>query len=125
MYESTTARISADETVCFAVVDAVSAVTVTDPLDLEPLAAVVDTDALDTLFGSLADRAAECNVHLSFRYAGCDVTIEPDGLVSAVRTPGVAERVPERPSDGAADATADTPDVADAAVHDSTGTDYW
>lgn len=91
MYESKTARVRPDEPVCLAVVDAVSDVTSTDPLALDPLGDIVDTDVLDTLFGS-ADPTDGCDVDLRFRYAGCDVRIEADGVVSVVRTP--------EPSDG-------------------------
>lgn len=63
------------------VVESVADETGTDPLSLPPLAETLDPDALNALIDGLADGT------VSFRYAGCDVTVESDGTV------GVAERL--------------------------------
>ncbi|MDS0297196.1 hypothetical protein NDI76_00380 [Halogeometricum sp. S1BR25-6] len=67
-----------------------SELTATDPLELEPLGTVVDTDAVETLFGSAPSGTVRHDADLSFRYEGCDVTVENDGTVSATRAPSTA-----------------------------------
>lgn len=52
-----------------------------DPLELEPLGATIDPDALDQLFER--DDAVE----LSFAYEGYHVTITPDGVVDVEDRP--------------------------------------
>lgn len=64
------------ETVGTAVVLAVAAVTGSRPTDLPTLASVVDVDALDQ-----AVRTGT-SVSVSFRYAGCAVTVCSGGTVS-------------------------------------------
>lgn len=77
-----------------AVVAALATVTETDPVDLAPLHATVDTDALDTLLGH--------------RNAACDslaVTFEMLGYVLTVRSAGAVEIEPT--VDGAAEVGSD------------------
>lgn len=57
------------------VVEAVSARTRTDPLELPPLYDVLDPDALDALLATLSDG------EVSFPYAGYVVTVESSGAV--------------------------------------------
>jgi hypothetical protein len=68
------------ESVSLAVVDAVAAVTGRRPTALPPLADCIETDALDALFGSPPD--ATTTRLLTFRYAGCTVTVGGDGCLS-------------------------------------------
>lgn len=60
-----------------AVVEAVTAETERDPLDLDPLYTQIDPDALDTLVASATD-----NVRIGFTYEGCDVVVEGSGDIS-------------------------------------------
>lgn len=59
------------------IIEAVASLTKSDPLDLEPLAAVVDPDALDRLFASRVPG----HFQVDFNYAGCDVTAASSGDV--------------------------------------------
>jgi len=68
--------IGADEPVSTAVVRAVSAAEGRDPQSLPPLANVLDTDALNALFGSRGDGAARTGGRLSFVYSNCRLTID-------------------------------------------------
>lgn len=61
-----------------AVVEAVAAVTGSEPTKLPVLNEAVDTDALDSLFGSDADD----HLRLSFVYDGLDIAVEGDGAVT-------------------------------------------
>lgn len=63
-----------------AIAEAVGAARDCDPTDLPPLHDYVDTDALDSLLAGARERA-EC-VRLSFRYDGCEVTVESDASTS-------------------------------------------
>lgn len=69
------------EGVSAAVVDAVSAATTRDPLELPQLADVVDTDALESLFSRVGDGTVDGFVR--FSYAGCTVVVGADGRVEA------------------------------------------
>ena len=69
-------EIDTDETVCMAVVRAVSAVEGRDPLALPPLGNVLDTDAIDTLFGSRYDGSTRSGGRLSFVYSNCHITVD-------------------------------------------------
>lgn len=51
----------------------------------ERLGDVVDTDALDALFGP-AGRDGEAAGHVEFAFCGCRVTVESDGRVHVVPT---------------------------------------
>lgn len=73
--EATTAVRDADA-VCAAIVESIADHTDADPLDMTPLATVVDTDALDALVGSAAD------VQVAFEYEGHSVHVRADGTVT-------------------------------------------
>jgi hypothetical protein len=69
---------SADRTPSIAVVEAVAAVTGSEPTKLPTLNDAVNTDALDSLFGPDTDD----QLRLSFVYDGLDVAVEGNGTVS-------------------------------------------
>lgn len=68
--------IGADESVSMAVVRAVSAVEGRDPTALPPLGAVLDTDALDSLFESRSGGRARTGGRVSFVYSSSRITID-------------------------------------------------
>ena len=78
---TTEATLHEQETVTEAVVDAVAEEAGVSPLELEPIATVVDPDALNALFGEGRD-----GVSVEFEYGeylvgvtdGVDVTVEPN-----------------------------------------------
>lgn len=61
-----------------AVVEATAEATGTDPLEMEPLYAAVDPDALESLVGGPPDGA---NAMVTFDYEGCRVTVHRGGRV--------------------------------------------
>ncbi|EJN58745.1 HalOD1 output domain-containing protein [Halogranum rubrum] len=69
-----------DEPVSMAVVRAVAAVTGIEPAVLTPLGECIETDALETLFGTPVGTMAARS--LRFNYAGCLVTVCGDGSIS-------------------------------------------
>lgn len=69
-------KIDDEELVGDAVVRAVSAVQGLDPCSIEPLAGVIDPEALDTLFSDRHDGTPRSGGHLSFVYGGCRVTVD-------------------------------------------------
>ena len=69
-------ELGADELLSTAVVRAVSAVEGRKPLDLPPLAGVLDTDALDVLFAADGTGEPKSGGRLSFVYSESRVTIE-------------------------------------------------
>ena len=69
-------ELAPDELLSIAVVKAISTVENCDPLDLPPLADVVDTDALDMLFGTDGTGEPKAGGRLSFVYSESRVTIE-------------------------------------------------
>lgn len=60
------------------VVDAIAAVTDTDPLELDPLYSVVDPEALDQLFQSNTGLVGS----VEFEYESHTVAVRSDGTVS-------------------------------------------
>lgn len=77
-----------------AIVEAISWVKDTDALALEPLGSVVDTDALNTLFGRRTDRGdftgsasdpTPANLRVAFDYEDCAVTVAPDRITIRAR----------------------------------------
>lgn len=60
-----------------AVVGAVADALDTDALELDPLFETVDTDALDGLLGETGSD----QVHLSFTFADCEITMSGDGRI--------------------------------------------
>lgn len=83
-----------------AVVVAVANAKGIDPLELEPLGDVVDTEALDRLFAGAGE--SRMNGWLTFRMAGCEVTVTSDGELSV--TPDLVNE-PEAEIQGRGDAT--------------------
>jgi hypothetical protein len=67
------------------VIQAVTAETGTDPREMQPLGDVIDTDALDRLFGSKSGSPGRTTEGcFSFLYEGCRVTVYADGRTVAV-----------------------------------------
>ncbi|OVE83619.1 HalOD1 output domain-containing protein [Natronolimnobius baerhuensis] len=62
------------------IVDALAAVTDTDPLDLDPLYNVVDPEALDQIVNSDGDQVDHLSVQ--FVYDGHDVQVRGDGSIA-------------------------------------------
>lgn len=62
----------------YAVVSAVAEASGSDPLDLPPLADVIDPDALNTLFAS---RSGASEAKIRIQYAGYEVIVEGEGAV--------------------------------------------
>ncbi|GAB3666759.1 HalOD1 output domain-containing protein [Halopiger thermotolerans] len=69
------------EAVVPAIVETVAATTDTDPVDIEPLYAAVDPDALNALYRDGFDGEVE------FRYAGCTVVVDGEGEVCVAAEP--------------------------------------
>lgn len=70
-----------DEVVTEAVVYAIAAVTDVDPTDLPPLAANIDTDALNRILRPTGDRDAG-DAHVSFEYYGYEITVYSYGRIT-------------------------------------------
>jgi len=66
---------SGDQSLSMTVIDAVSAVSGTDPAELPPLYDAIDPDALDSLF------TAQTEGRVSFEFAGMPVTVHATGEV--------------------------------------------
>jgi hypothetical protein len=64
-----------------AVVVTVAKASGTDPLELPPLASVLDPDALDALCGASVWNVPTDGIRVSFRYADHDVTVGSHGTV--------------------------------------------
>lgn len=90
-------EIGADEPVSVAVVRAVSAVGGREPGSLEPLAGVLDTDALDALFDARHGGEPRTGGRLSFVFSGCRVTVD-NGEYLTVRLLGDSARGRRRQS---------------------------
>ncbi|MFC7194867.1 HalOD1 output domain-containing protein [Halosimplex aquaticum] len=82
------------------VIGAVATATGTDPLQLEPLYAVVDPDALDRLVRSSAESRGP-SLEIRFTMAGCRVTVRADGDV-AVAPPPTTDAAPTTDESGEA-----------------------
>ena len=72
------------ETVSLGVVESVAAVRNVDPTELRPLASVVDTDALNTLFTSTPD-AQRRSGYVQFEYEQCRITVTANGQILVER----------------------------------------
>jgi len=70
-------QLSAGQSVTEVVVRAVAEVTGRGEMDLRPLGESIDPDALDSLW---ARSSEDCLESLTFRYEGCRVTVEGDGV---------------------------------------------
>jgi hypothetical protein len=86
MTERKNVTVRPEEDLCFTIVETVSDLTNTSPLELDPLGTVVETDALDTLFGPSGE-PVEHDAYLTFRYEGCTVAVDSDGSVSVTYAP--------------------------------------
>ncbi|WP_049927107.1 HalOD1 output domain-containing protein [Halopiger goleimassiliensis] len=80
--EATAHEFSSNGPAAVAVVDAVSAVSGTDPIDLPPLYETIDPDAVNAL---LEASDPDSPVRIEFSYAGYDVVLR-DGPRVTVRT---------------------------------------
>lgn len=78
-----TPALEANETISAAVVDAVAEAEDESPLDLEPLATVIDPDALNRLVASMSRRPSEPTGAVEFAYSNYEITVTEDGTVSA------------------------------------------
>jgi len=58
---------------------------------LEPLYNAVDPEALDAIFRPAGSDAAPVSGRITFSYAGCEVTAESDGRISARQLDATAE----------------------------------
>jgi len=74
------------ETPTGVVVTAVAEATGQSPLEMRPLGEVVDTDALNRLFGSSRD--SRSSVTVSFEYCGQHVTMTANDVAVASSSPG-------------------------------------
>jgi len=96
--ETDTYRASFDgntESVSMAVVATVAVVTQTGPTELPTLNDVIDPEALDNLVERRDRSASASDVHVSFEYAGCTLTVHSYGII-AVRPPAVEQSGDER-----------------------------
>lgn len=65
---------------CLAVIAVVATVDDSDVVDLTPLSAVVDTDALEALL-SESPTGRQRSVEIAFTYEECDVTVSNHGVI--------------------------------------------
>ena len=93
--EEATYHIRNDESVTEGVVRAVSSATHSEPIELEPLYSVVDTDALNALFTSLGTGTSRhSNGVVEFDYAGNRIQVTSSGSIEIeTETPGDASRL--------------------------------
>lgn len=82
-----TERTTTDERISETVIDAVSAATGTDPLDLPRIYHVIDLHSVERLFRHEEWRTSTGG-RIEFEYAGCDVYVYPDGRVEAFPSEG-------------------------------------
>ena len=76
---------AADSTT-LAVVGTVAAICRTDPTTLEPMYAVIDPSALDTLFSDAAETHSRRGLQVSFRFDRFDVTVRGGGVIELEET---------------------------------------
>lgn len=69
--------VGASESVTVAIIRAVAEATGRDPTDLEPIADVLDPDALEAIY---ATASADNPIELTFQYEGCTVTVDQDAI---------------------------------------------
>lgn len=75
-------------TVTESVVIAVSEATGTSPMELPPLATVIDPDALESLVSGAADRPHESSMTARFAYTGHVVIVDASGEIAVEELPG-------------------------------------
>lgn len=73
---------SSSESVCWAVVSMVAAISGTRRTELPSLGSAVDADALDALLHSQPSDQSSGDVHVTFDYDGHEVTVHSYGVVS-------------------------------------------
>lgn len=73
--------------VCERVVEGVAEITGRPLGELPALAAVIDPDALETVFSPVQQAMATPDGTVSFEYAGCLVVVRSDGTVFAEKRP--------------------------------------
>ena len=73
---------SEKETIGEAILSIVAAVSGTDPLELPSLHSVLDTEAVDRVIESWATGSSTGDLHVSFTFADCDVTVHSYGLIA-------------------------------------------
>jgi hypothetical protein len=82
---------SPSESLSEGVVAAVAAASNCDPLatdDLDPLATVLDPDALDSIFETVGSDTNPTAARVTFRYHGHEVTVERGGRITVVPASG-------------------------------------
>ncbi|WP_254270867.1 HalOD1 output domain-containing protein [Halorussus aquaticus] len=80
--DGTTYCVQEGESVTEAVVRAVSAEKDSRPAELESLYSVIETDALNALFGpQLSGNRRMANGAVAFEYSGCEIRVTHDGEV--------------------------------------------
>lgn len=82
-----TYRVRDDESVMEAVVRAVGSETRTDPMSLQPLHSVIDTEALNELFRSRSGGITQTNGCIMFDYCGRQIRVQSDGEIQ-IQRPG-------------------------------------
>ena len=90
-------EVARDELLSTAVVRSVSAVEGREPLDLPPLATVLDTDALDVLFATDGTGEPRSGGRLSFIYSESHVIIENGEYLSIQPLGDAQTRRPRHP----------------------------
>jgi hypothetical protein len=70
------------ESVSRAVVSVLSEATETDPMELEPIHAAVDPDALDALFQQTMTAGHHGEGHVTFTHEGTEVTVHSYGVIA-------------------------------------------
>lgn len=71
-----------NESITFAIVQAVSSLQECDPLDLPPLHESVETDALEKVSNSPdATNGSKSNIQIEFAFADCNITVEDNDRI--------------------------------------------
>jgi hypothetical protein len=67
------------ESASAAVIDAVSAASGEDPMEMEPLHSAIDPDSIDRLFDSHGDTSRQSDLRLEFSFNGYGVQVSETG----------------------------------------------
>lgn len=81
-----THELDSDQTPSEGVVAAVSSASNTAPAEMEPLATIIDPDAVDALFADRYDGTSRGVGLVQFTYGGYDVHVNSGGQVSVLET---------------------------------------
>jgi len=73
---------TADRSLAIAIVEAVSTVSGTDPMELSPLYSAIDPDVVDSLFEGETPDAPPDDWRLAFEYESLRVRVDGDGLIA-------------------------------------------